>query len=59
MLNRNYVIRRKLVYKFGSSDFVTKDSKVRGKKGALKTRAKIWGIFPKRFVSIIFTFIVT
>lgn len=45
MLNRNYVIRRMHVYKFGISDFFTKESKVKGKKGALKMTAKIWDIF--------------
>jgi len=48
-----------LVYKFGSLDFVTKESKVKGKKGAVKMKAKIWDLFSKPFVSIIFIFIVT
>lgn len=54
MFNRNHVIRRTLVYKYGSSDFVTKESKNKGKKGALKTTAKIWDTFSKHFFSIIF-----
>lgn len=42
-----------LVYKFRSSDFVTKVSKVKGKKGTLKMSAKFWNIISKYFVSII------
>jgi hypothetical protein len=47
MLNRNYVIRRMLVYKFGSSDFVTKESKVEGKKKERwKWQQKFYIYFP-------------
>lgn len=43
MLNRNYVMRRMIVYKFGSSDFVTKESKVKGKKRSAENDSKNLG----------------
>ena len=56
-LKRTSLIRRMFVYKFGSSDLVTKESKIKGKKGTLKTRANIWDISFKQFVLIIFILI--